>query len=696
MIQMRPTLETICPHLTSAELQKWLRVTVYMAYHDLAIQDVPKCTAMPVKLMPPFSMLMESGKVRAPGSLSSASWSLTYTPVASTFSAQLEPGSVWIRTNDCERLFTHDIRRYSSRYPNIPSATNSILIPAIHNYAVSIRSNRFFEVRFSYADRADGTGWELRTLPPPVLSPTPFAKRIRTKAFHLAPYGLEQGHLDASLATSRGNLSWRAWVGHGCNPGRWCNKHQLDLTANDTVLTHVKETVKNLDKLVLHYEEFKTSPDAWAQLVKQLAFYNVNGRPAFTRPGRRPAFVWARGVQARPEIYKTPAFSFSSHWELSVSQLSSKYPNRWICGKAVLYGYGLSYSIGDDYIWWKNTNPQACMSRKRCGGPGNMGNAPNSTNTLEPIGLHGIDGSKLPATETTRNGRLGGRSRHQKQATHLQTWILLYQITRQSEKGSKEARKQGREEGKGRERETSERLSIQRILHFGKVMVAKRTVLELLFFDVLCNRGRQFGTPTRTEVHAYVLLDACPQPCAYCVQSSFDGQQVVRHEAAANRKESPPAGWNDMPWEGATASHPDSLFALRDRAPVPSSSPEDKSGRLHRNDRWWRPLAMTPMTPPAILSRLGVAFHKWHDRRGKRRRKKQMGGLLPVDSTEGAAGWKAEAKVEQAHGPLPNERRRYPDRDFVINNTRRPGIRKAIGAWTVLGFEFMIRQKGSN
>ncbi|KAH8979573.1 hypothetical protein EDB86DRAFT_3248313 [Lactarius hatsudake] len=61
------------------------------------------------------------------------------------------------------------------------------------------------------------------------------------------------------------------------------------------------------------------------------------------RPGRRPAFVWAQGVQSRLEIYKSPAFSFSSHLELSVSQLSSKYPDRWRCGKVVLYGYGLQY-----------------------------------------------------------------------------------------------------------------------------------------------------------------------------------------------------------------------------------------------------------------------------------------------------------------------------------------------------------------
>jgi carnitine O-acetyltransferase len=72
---------------------------------------------------------------------------------------------------------------------------------------------------------------------------------------------------------------------------------EIVLTANDTVLADVKEAEKNFDKLVgshdlqvLHYDaygknlikQFKTSPDAWAQLVKQLAFYKFKGRPAVT------------------------------------------------------------------------------------------------------------------------------------------------------------------------------------------------------------------------------------------------------------------------------------------------------------------------------------------------------------------------------------------------------------------------------
>ena len=72
---------------------------------------------------------------------------------------------------------------------------------------------------------------------------------------------------------------------------------EIVLTANDAVLTDVKEAEKNFDKLVgshdlqvLHYDaygknlikQFKISTDAWAQLVKQLAFYKFKGRPAVT------------------------------------------------------------------------------------------------------------------------------------------------------------------------------------------------------------------------------------------------------------------------------------------------------------------------------------------------------------------------------------------------------------------------------
>jgi carnitine O-acetyltransferase len=72
---------------------------------------------------------------------------------------------------------------------------------------------------------------------------------------------------------------------------------EIILTANDVVLADIKQAEENFDKLVgahelcvLHYDaygkdfikQFKVSPDAWAQLVKQLAFYKFRGRPGVT------------------------------------------------------------------------------------------------------------------------------------------------------------------------------------------------------------------------------------------------------------------------------------------------------------------------------------------------------------------------------------------------------------------------------
>lgn len=211
---------------------------------------------------------------------------------------------------------------------------------------------------------------------------------------------------------------------------------EIVLAANDAVLADVKEAEKNFDKLVgahdlqvLHYDaygknlikQFKTSPDAWVQLVKQLAFYKFKGRPAVTyesaqtrkyqrgrteviRAASEQSKAWvdamvnpnatdaqraalfrsavARHVQysawaadgqgvdrhlfglkrmlkegeSLPEIYKDPAFSLSSKWELSTSQLSSKYLDGWGYGEVVPDGYGLSYSISDDYVRWTITS----------------------------------------------------------------------------------------------------------------------------------------------------------------------------------------------------------------------------------------------------------------------------------------------------------------------------------------------------
>jgi len=189
------------------------------------------------------------------------------------------------------------------------------------------------------------------------------------------------------------------------------------------------------DMAVLHYEGYgkslmkkhKFSPDAWAQVVKQLAFWKMHGRPGVTyesaqtrkyKKGRtevirsvssenaefakamleqhsgegkkrdptelRELFgkavarhmqysAWAadgQGVDRHlfglkmslkegeevPELYKDEAFSKSNHWELSTSQLSSVYFDGWGYGEVVPDGYGLSYSIGDDYIRWTITS----------------------------------------------------------------------------------------------------------------------------------------------------------------------------------------------------------------------------------------------------------------------------------------------------------------------------------------------------
>ena len=72
---------------------------------------------------------------------------------------------------------------------------------------------------------------------------------------------------------------------------------ELVFEVNDQVKNLVKDSEKRFDELVgkhdlhvLHYEGFgksftkqhKTSPDAAAQLIKQLAFYKMFGRPGVT------------------------------------------------------------------------------------------------------------------------------------------------------------------------------------------------------------------------------------------------------------------------------------------------------------------------------------------------------------------------------------------------------------------------------
>ncbi|KAJ4481958.1 acyltransferase ChoActase/COT/CPT [Lentinula aciculospora] len=211
---------------------------------------------------------------------------------------------------------------------------------------------------------------------------------------------------------------------------------EIKFTLNDEVREAVASAEERFDKLVadhdlhvLHYEgygkeyikKFKTSPDAWVQLVKQLAFHKMFNRSAVTyesaqtrkyqlgrteviRSASNQSKAWAeamldprntdvhraslfRAAVARhlqyaawaadglgvdrhlfglkkiikegeelPAIYKDSSYAKTSHWELSTSQLSSKYFDGWGYGEVVPDGYGLSYSIGDDYIRWTITS----------------------------------------------------------------------------------------------------------------------------------------------------------------------------------------------------------------------------------------------------------------------------------------------------------------------------------------------------
>ncbi|KAK8844806.1 hypothetical protein IAR55_006656 [Kwoniella newhampshirensis] len=178
----------------------------------------------------------------------------------------------------------------------------------------------------------------------------------------------------------------------------------------------------------------KTSPDAWVQMVKQLAFFRLHGRPAVTYEScqtrkyllgrtevirsasaesktfceamldsnvsdvdREKLFrkaasrhiqysVWAADAQGVdrhmfglkklvkegedvPAVFKDEAFGRSSHWELSTSQLSSKFLDGWGYGEVVEDGYGLSYAIGDNTLTWGITtknNDAAQMGDALC------------------------------------------------------------------------------------------------------------------------------------------------------------------------------------------------------------------------------------------------------------------------------------------------------------------------------------------
>jgi carnitine O-acetyltransferase len=213
------------------------------------------------------------------------------------------------------------------------------------------------------------------------------------------------------------------------------SSHPTELTfdLNSTVQSYITAACSRFDSPVwthelnvLHYEGYGKnlmkhhifSPDAWVQLVKQLAFHKLFGRLgisyefAQTRKfqlGRTEVIQSANNERPRlcstlthgrtllnsrtsspgsflntstpqhgqltvkvltvtcsvsnvcynlvknfPRSTKTK-FS-ASREELSMSQLSSRYFEGWGYGEVVKDGFGLSYAIGDDYVRWTITN----------------------------------------------------------------------------------------------------------------------------------------------------------------------------------------------------------------------------------------------------------------------------------------------------------------------------------------------------
>lgn len=207
---------------------------------------------------------------------------------------------------------------------------------------------------------------------------------------------------------------------------------EIKFVTDETIENGIRKAVNEFAKVMgqhelvaCHYDKYgknvikkhKCSPDAWAQLVKQLAYGKMHGgKPAVTYESAQTrkfalgrtevirsaskeskAFVnamlgdasdatraslfraavgrhiqysaWAadgQGVDRHlfglkkliregeevPSLFTDEAFAKSSHWTLSTSQLSSNYLDGWGYGEVVPDGYGLSYSIADDYLRW--------------------------------------------------------------------------------------------------------------------------------------------------------------------------------------------------------------------------------------------------------------------------------------------------------------------------------------------------------
>ncbi|KAJ7816979.1 hypothetical protein B0H14DRAFT_2843895 [Mycena olivaceomarginata] len=312
--------------------------------------------------------------------------------------------------------------------------------PATHNHVVFVRKNKFYSVPLVHASGQELSAAELETQIERVIElagDTP-ANPGRLEAIESA---MIHRLLDDTKPVTREEISTACWVGDGRN--RFYDKHQLivfdngrsgflaDLgtptarrsphppsspfALNAVTRDLVKGAEARFDALVAAHvlarrgvKRFGVSPDAWAQLVKQLAFHKMFGRPGVTyesaqtrkyqlgrteviRSASSESKAWAEAIARRERRAATRHLQYAawaadgqgvdrhlfglkkmlkegedtSHWELSTSAVSSPYLDGWGYGEVVPDGYGLSYAIGDRYIRWTITSTRGDAGQLR-------------------------------------------------------------------------------------------------------------------------------------------------------------------------------------------------------------------------------------------------------------------------------------------------------------------------------------------
>ncbi|KAJ3106721.1 Carnitine O-acetyltransferase mitochondrial [Phlyctochytrium bullatum] len=133
-------------------------------------------------------------------------------------------------------------------------------------------------------------------------------------------------------------------------------------------------------------KKFQVSPDAFAQMAIQLAYFKTYGKcvatyeSAQTRKAKDKGILGRKAIAAqsqymaravegkgvdrhllglrltlkpeepKPEIFTDPSYSRTCHWQLSTSQITSEYYNGYGWGEVVPDGYGVAYMVKENAL----------------------------------------------------------------------------------------------------------------------------------------------------------------------------------------------------------------------------------------------------------------------------------------------------------------------------------------------------------